>query len=133
MMRVDQNNAKKSVKVASLVSQSISIKGDVSGQSELHVDGQITGDVAVDRLLVGEGGRIEGAITADGVDVRGMVVGSIKARHVHLRASATMMGDITHEQLTIDAGAGFEGRSLKLQSAAVHMLADASGGESKGS
>ena len=131
--RPDHNGGKRSPKVASLVCDSLSIKGDVSGEAELHVDGAITGDVAVTRLLIGEQGKIEGAVTAEIVDIRGKVVGSVKAKQVHLFASAVVHGDITHEQLTVDAGAEFEGRSLKFHRAAVHVLADAVAGEAKSS
>ena len=124
-MKMDHTSGKKQLAVASLISVGVALKGDVSGEAELHVDGTITGDVAVTRLIIGERGTVEGAITADTVDIRGRVVGSIKAKQAHLYATATVLGDITQDQLTIDAGATFEGRSLKIQSAAVHVLADA--------
>ncbi len=126
MSRPESNNGKKPLAAASLISDGLAISGDLSGDVELHIDGAITGDVTVNRLLIGEQGRIEGAVTADAVDIRGAVVGSVKAKQVRLFATAAVQGDITHEQLTVDAGASFEGRSLKLQSAAVHVLADAS-------
>jgi len=43
------------------------------------------------------------------------VVGSIAAKQVRLYASCHIDGDITHEQLTMEAGAFFQGRSLKFQ------------------
>ena len=125
VMKMDHVSGKKQLAVASLISIGVALKGDVSGEAELHVDGTITGDIAVTRLMIGERGTVEGAIAADTVDIRGWVVGSIKAKQVHLYATATVSGDITQDQLTIDAGATFEGRSLKIQSAAVHVLADA--------
>ena len=133
MTRPDHNGGKTSLKVASLVCYSLSITGDLSGEAEFHVDGAIIGDVAVTRLLIGEQGRIEGAVSAETVDIRGKVVGSVKSRQVHLFATAIVSGDVTHEQLTVDAGAEFEGRSLKFHSAAVHVLADAVASEAKSS
>jgi cytoskeletal protein CcmA (bactofilin family) len=104
-----------SPKVASLVADDISIEGNLRGDGELHVDGQIRGDVAVARLTIGETGCIEGAIHAEIVEARGRVVGSITAKQVRLFASCYVDGDITHEQLTMEAGAYFQGRSLKFQ------------------
>lgn len=112
---------------------SLSITGDLSGETQLHVDGAIIGDVEVTRLLIGEQGRIEGAVSADTVDIRGKVVGSVKAKQLHLFATAIISGDITHEQLTVNAGAEFQGRGLRFHSAAVHVLADAVAGEAKSS
>src|SRR6202012_5564774 len=91
------------------------IDGGISGESELHVDGVVRGDVIVARLSIGESGHVEGAIQAESVEARGRVVGSITAKQVKLYASCHVDGDITHEQLTMEAGAFFQGRSLKFQ------------------
>jgi len=103
--------------VPSMISGDVSIKGDITGEGELHVDGAITGDVTVNRLVIGESGLVEGAIIAEAVDVRGRVVGSISAPHVRLHATAKLDGDIAHEQLTMEAGAHFLGRSLRYKAA----------------
>jgi cytoskeletal protein CcmA (bactofilin family) len=105
--------ARKTPKVASLIADDIVIEGHVVGEGELHVDGVIRGDVRVPRLSIGESGRVEGAIEADTVEARGRVVGSITARQVKLAATSHIDGDITHEQLTMETGAFFQGRSLK--------------------
>jgi cytoskeletal protein CcmA (bactofilin family) len=99
--------------VPSLISSDIRIKGDLAGEGELHVDGEIIGDVAVKRLVVGESGIIEGAISAQTVEVRGRVTGSISAQQVRLHATAKVEGDVAHEQLIMDAGAQFLGRSMR--------------------
>jgi cytoskeletal protein CcmA (bactofilin family) len=114
---------KSSHKVASLIADDISIAGDLRGEGELQVDGMIRGDVTVTRLAVGESGQIEGSVTADVADIRGRVVGSITAKQVRLFASAHVDGDITHEQLTMEAGAFFEGRSLRFQRANIPLAA----------
>ena len=106
-------------KVASLIADDISIEGNIKGDGELQVDGTVVGDVAIARLTIGESGRIDGSITADVAEVRGRVTGAITAKQVRLYASAHIDGDITHEQLTMEAGAYFQGRSLRLQRQAV--------------
>lgn len=102
-------------RVASLLTDDLTIAGDISGDGEMHVDCLIRGDVSVARLCVGETGRIEGAITAEVVELRGRVIGSITAKQVRLYASAHVEGDLTHEQLSIEPGAFFSGRSLRFQ------------------
>jgi cytoskeletal protein CcmA (bactofilin family) len=98
-----------------LIADDISIEGNLRGDGELHVDGLIRGDVVVARLTIGESGCVEGAIHAEIVEARGRVVGSITAKQVRLYASCHVDGDITHEQLTMETGAFFQGRSLKFQ------------------
>jgi cytoskeletal protein CcmA (bactofilin family) len=122
----DPNSFRKtpaSPKVASLIAADTTIDGGVSGDTELHVDGVIRGDVGVARLSIGESGSIEGAIQAETVEARGRVVGSITAKQVRLYASCHIDGDITHEQLTMEAGAFFQGRSLKFQRTSTPVAA----------
>jgi cytoskeletal protein CcmA (bactofilin family) len=100
---------------ASLIAENVSLHGDLSTDGDVHLDGAIRGDLRVARLTVGETGQVEGAVVAEAVDVRGRVIGSITAPVVRLHATAHVDGDITQTQLTVDAGAHFEGRSLKYE------------------
>ena len=97
---------------ASLIGEGMAIKGDLNATGDLHLDGAVEGDIAVERLTLGESGSVTGAIKAESVDIRGRVTGTISARVVRLAASAKVYGDITHTELAIEAGAHFEGRSL---------------------
>ena len=108
------DGARRPAQVASLITDAITIEGNLTGDGELQVDCVIRGDVAVSRLSVGETGRIEGAVTAEAVELRGTVTGSITARHIRLYPTARVEGDITHDHLTMDSGARFEGRSQRL-------------------
>jgi len=112
---------RKSPKMASLIADDITIEGNVIGEGELHIDGIVRGDVRVARLSVGETGHIEGSIQAEAVEARGRVVGSITAKQVRLMGTCYVDGDVTHEQLTMETGAFFQGRSLKFQRAAPAM------------
>ena len=102
-------------RVATLIGEDITIEGNLRGDGETQIDGAIHGDVMVARLAIGETGRIEGSVQAELVEVRGRVTGSITAKQVRLYTSAHVDGDITHEQLTMEAGAYFQGRSLRFQ------------------
>ena len=102
-------------KVASLLSADITIEGSVTGEGELQIDGVVRGDVRVGRLTVGETGHIEGGVYAEVVEVRGRVVGAITSKQVRLYGTSYVDGDITHEQLAMETGAFFQGRSLKFQ------------------
>jgi cytoskeletal protein CcmA (bactofilin family) len=102
-------------KVASLISPDITIEGGVTGDGELQIDGVVRGDVRVGRLTVGETGHIEGSIYAEVVEVRGRIVGAVTAKQVRLYGTSYIDGDITHEQLAMETGAFFQGRSLKFQ------------------
>jgi cytoskeletal protein CcmA (bactofilin family) len=98
---------------ASVLSADLTFDGNVSGSGDLQVDGTVKGDVRVGKLIVGETGNIEGSVQADVVEVRGRVVGAIAGKQVRLTGSAYVDGDISHEQLSIDVGAFFQGRCLQ--------------------
>ncbi|MDR3509439.1 MAG: polymer-forming cytoskeletal protein [Caulobacteraceae bacterium] len=108
-------DARKAPSLASLIASDIAIQGNVVGEGDLHVDGLIRGNVSVPRLSIGESGRIEGDIEAEVVETRGHITGAVNAHQVRLAASSHVEGDITHEELTIETGAYFQGRSLKRQ------------------
>jgi cytoskeletal protein CcmA (bactofilin family) len=114
---------RKAPKPASLISQDLTLEGGIVGEGELHVDGVIRGDVRVGRLTLGDTGHIEGSIHAETVDIRGRVIGTVVAKQVRLYGTAYVDGDITHEQLSVETGAFFQGRSLKFQRPAPVALA----------
>jgi cytoskeletal protein CcmA (bactofilin family) len=106
---------KKALKVASLLASELTIEGSITGEGELHIDGTVKGDVRVAKLTIGETGHVDGAVHAEAIEVRGRVVGSITAKQVRLYGTSYVDGDITHEQLAMETGAFFQGRSLKFQ------------------
>jgi len=101
----------------SLIAEDVTLEGGISGEGELHVDGTIRGDIRVARISIGETGRIEGSVTAEAIECRGRVVGALIGKQIKLYGTAHVDGDVTHEQLSIENGAFFQGRSLKLQRA----------------
>jgi cytoskeletal protein CcmA (bactofilin family) len=112
---VPSEGLRKGPRIASLINDGMKIEGDLSGDIELHIDGLVRGDLKVARLTVGETGRIEGSITAESLDCRGRITGSITAREIRLFATAHVDGDITHDELSIETGAYFQGRCAKIQ------------------
>ena len=102
-------------KGSSVIGAEMTLEGNISGGGEIQVDGKIKGDIRVEHVTVGDGGQVEGGIYAEAVEVRGKVTGSITAKQVRLYGACHVDGDITHEQLAMETGAFFQGRSLRLQ------------------
>jgi cytoskeletal protein CcmA (bactofilin family) len=107
--------ARTKLKAASLLSESLTIEGNLESEGEVQLDGVIRGDVRVAKLTIGETGHVEGQVFCETIEVRGRVIGSISGKQVRLYGTAYVDGDITHEQLAIEWGAFFQGRSLKFQ------------------
>jgi len=98
----------------SILSSDLGVVGDVNSKGEIQVDGMIQGDIDTKILLVGESANIKGSITADTVNVHGKITGHIKARSVSLSKTAHVIGDIHHEDLSIEKGAFLEGHCKRL-------------------
>lgn len=97
----------------STLTTGVKYEGNISGGGDLQIDGILKGDVRLQRVIIGEQGSVEGAITADVVEVRGRVSGTITGKSVRLHASSKVEGDITQEQLSVELGAFFQGRSIQ--------------------
>ena len=106
-------SARKAI-ACSLIAENVSVEGDLVSDGDVQLDGAVRGDLRVAHLTIGETGQVEGAITAEAVEIRGRVIGTVTAKAVRLYATARLDGDITHVQLAIDAGAQFVGRSVTL-------------------
>ena len=97
----------------------------VVGGGWLQLEGQIKGDVHVGRLFVEETGAVEGAVSAEAVEVGGRIQGPITAREVRVAATGYVQGDITTEKLSIDSGAYFQGRCTQIQPQVKPILPEA--------
>jgi cytoskeletal protein CcmA (bactofilin family) len=97
----------------SLILGNMAVEGSFRSKNDLHVDGTVKGDVTVRNLTIGESGFVDGIIAAEFVQIYGRVAGSVTAKRVQLYASAHVLGDICHEQLIMESGADFQGRSFR--------------------
>jgi cytoskeletal protein CcmA (bactofilin family) len=84
-------------------------------QGEIHVEGDVQGDIHGPIVMIGEHGRITGGIVSDMVVVGGQVMGPIRGKKVVLQPSSHVEGDIFHQSLAIEPGAYFEGKSRRCE------------------
>ncbi len=103
--------------VPSIISPDLKIVGNLKSNGETQIEGTIEGDIDVPLLTVGEQGKIDGSTVAETVRIFGTVNGRVQAKTVRLDKSARVTADISHETLTIEAGAYFEGKVLPLKGA----------------
>jgi len=95
-----------------LISKSVAIKGEVLCDEDLYIDGQVEGTIDPKgyRLTIGPNGRVKANITARAVVVQGRLEGNIQASdRVDLKQSATVVGDIVTQRISIDEGVTLKG------------------------
>ncbi len=101
--------------VPSIISPDLKIIGDLKSSGHIQIDGSVEGDIHSRTLTIGESGEVQGSVVADTVHISGTAMGQVKAKSVILDRSAKMTGDITHENLTMEAGASLEGHVRRMQ------------------
>ncbi len=90
------------------------VKGDISCQGEIQLEGTVEGNIRSLRLTVGETGVVQGDVNADGVRVQGKVAGTIRAKTVDLAGTGHVTGDILHQRLSVENGAFINGHCRRL-------------------
>lgn len=105
----------------SLLSTNVKIEGEVRGEENLHIDGQIKGSIKLNGdILVGNRGIVEAEIEANNVVIQGQVTGNVLARQqLEIQPSGKLIGDCSARSIDIKEGALFEGRSHMTKSATV--------------
>lgn len=107
---------KRQAATRSVIGAGMRVQGPCSFQGELTVDGSVVGDVQAEPgqpsvLIVGEGGSIQGAISADQVVIGGTVVGPVLARELlELQSGARVQGDVRYKSLEMQQGAVIAGQ-----------------------
>jgi len=92
---------------------SVQIKGQITGEEDLQIDGKVEGPVSLEgrRLTVGRTGQLNSEIVAGEVIVHGTVTGNLRARdRVEIRRDGSVIGDVTAARISIEDGAYFKGR-----------------------
>ncbi|MCG6956679.1 MAG: polymer-forming cytoskeletal protein [Gemmatimonadetes bacterium] len=94
------------------IGPSITIRGEVSGDEDILIQGNVEGSVDLKQhsVTVGREGRVKADITGRVVTVEGRVEGDLIAQEqVILRSSAHVQGDLTAPRVVLEDGATFRG------------------------
>jgi cytoskeletal protein CcmA (bactofilin family) len=100
------------VRSPSYLSAGLHIKGEVTGNEDLHVDGSLAGSISVGgfRLTVGKGANVNAQAEARELVIYGEVKGNLRARDlVEVKKEGSVQGDILTARIMIEDGAFFKG------------------------
>src|SRR5690348_15661306 len=91
---------------------SLHIKGEISGNEDLLIDGSVEGLVQLDerKLTVGATAKLTADIIAREVVVYGSVKGNLRAKdRIEIKKDGSVNGDLTTARISIEDGAYFKG------------------------
>jgi cytoskeletal protein CcmA (bactofilin family) len=94
------------------IGKSVFIKGELTGDENLTIEGRVEGRIELKdhNLVIGPNGKINAEVNAKNVTVIGSVVGNISATEVvEIKSSGSVMGDIRSARVSIADGAHFKG------------------------
>ncbi len=101
--------------IETLINQGCEIKGDMSSEGSVKVDGKILGNVDCQALLiVAEKGVVQGDIRCKELVIYGEVIGKVTAEVLHLKKSSVLSGEINTARLEVEPGAHYDGQVLSL-------------------
>jgi cytoskeletal protein CcmA (bactofilin family) len=99
------------VTVYSILASGTKIKGDISSDTDLRLDGIMEGNIVSEgKVILGPASSILGNITCSNAEISGTVKGNIVApEQLSLKATSRINGSITTSTLIIESGAVLNG------------------------
>lgn len=91
---------------------SVVLRGELSGDEDLMIDGQFEGTLNLQDhcLTIGQHGQVKADITARQVAVSGKLNGKINAREkIEIHRTGNVIGDLVSAGVAIEEGAYFKG------------------------
>lgn len=110
---------------AAVIGPSIHIDGDVRGEEDLLIEGEVNGTLQLksNSLTVGPQGKVRADVYAHSIFVDGLVEGDLfGSERVAIRKSAQVRGNITSPRVSLEDGAKFKG-SIEMDPQAVQASA----------
>ena len=94
------------------IGPSIAIKGDVTGDEDLVVEGRIEGKILLkaNSVTIGRNGRVKANVYANSIMGEGEVEGDLIGKdEVVIRQSGKVKGNVAAPRVVLDSGARFQG------------------------
>jgi cytoskeletal protein CcmA (bactofilin family) len=97
---------------ASLIGAGTTMKGDITSNGDLRIDGTLVGNIHCSaKVVIGANGNVEGDINGQTADIMGTVTGTIKVKDLlQVKGGSVVNGNIQATKLQIEPTANFNGQ-----------------------
>ena len=104
--------ASKPAQATARLGPGVTVKGQITGNEDLQVDGRVEGPISLGehRLTVGRTGQVTAELAAREIVVYGKVEGNLAGERIEIKKDASVVGDLTTRRIVIEDGASFKGR-----------------------
>jgi cytoskeletal protein CcmA (bactofilin family) len=99
-------------RLRAMIGPTIKIKGDITGDENLTIEGSVEGNVELGahEVCIGQSGRVNANVTAKTIKIEGEVKGDITGNEkVVVSKSGNVRGNIIAPRVTLEDGAKFKG------------------------
>lgn len=95
----------------SLIGAGTSMKGDITSNGDLRIDGSLVGNINCSaKVVIGANGVVQGDINGQQADIMGKVTGTIKVKDLlQLKGGSNVNGNLQAAKLQIEPTANFNG------------------------
>jgi cytoskeletal protein CcmA (bactofilin family) len=107
-----------------IIGRSIQINGDLRGDEDLRIEGDVSGTVELknNALTIGKEGKVKADVFARSIAVDGQTKGDLYAtERVTVHVNARVQGNIIAPKVSIEEGAHFKG-SIEMDPAAIEKV-----------
>lgn len=96
---------------ASLIGAGTTMKGDITSNGDLRIDGTLVGNIHCSaKVVIGANGNVQGDINGQQADIMGKVSGTIKVKDLlQLKGGSAVNGNLEAAKLQIEPTANFNG------------------------
>ncbi|MBU2113954.1 MAG: polymer-forming cytoskeletal protein [Gammaproteobacteria bacterium] len=99
--------------VTTVIAQGCTVNGHIRLSGDIQVDGYVEGKIVCDRsLIISASGRVKGEVTADKIIINGLFDGECYANSVEILPQGKAHGIIHCDDLSIERGGSFLGKTL---------------------
>lgn len=109
-----------------LIAAGTVFEGKLRTPASIRIDGKLVGEVmATQNISIGNGGEVEGNVSAKNVTIGGKLKGQVVAQEkLVFEAKAIVHGDIRAAKLVIDEGATFDGKCVMSEKIAASNVVE---------
>lgn len=115
------------------IGPSIAIRGDVTGEEDLVIEGRVEGKVLLknNSVTVGRNGRVKGDVFAKTITIEGELEGDVSGHEdVIIRQSSKVCGNVHAPRVSLDSGCRFQG-SIAMEEALAQQTKEAKAAQPK--
>jgi len=108
---ISSAGVKNSTQPSTVIAKGVKLEGEFKSQGDVLVEGEVSGTIETENSLnVGNEAFVKASVQAGNAVIAGRVQGNLKiTKHLDLKASAVINGDVICSTITIEAGAKIDG------------------------